>query len=130
LPSNWYNNGQTFLHFGGIISAFYVWINGEFVGYSQGSMNTSEFNITKHLKSGQNQIALEVYRYSDGSYLEDQDMWRMSGIHRDISLFHTPNVRITDFTVRTLLDSQYKNATIEIDPELSVFGNETGADTR
>ena len=127
LPSNWYNNGQTFLHFGGIISAFYVWINGEFVGYSQGSMNTSEFNITKHLKSGQNQIALEVYRYSDGSYLEDQDMWRMSGIHRSISLFHTPNVRITDFTVRTLLDSQYKNATIEIDPELSVFGNETGA---
>lgn len=127
VPENWMQTGQTFLHFGGIISAFYVWVNGEFVGYSQGSMNTSEFNITKHLKSGLNQIALEVYRYSDGSYLEDQDMWRMSGIHRDITLFHTPDVRITDFTVRTLLDKKYENATIEIDPELAVYRNESGA---
>ncbi len=126
LPDNWKENGQTFLNFGGVISAFYVWINGQFVGYSQGSMNTSEFNITKFLASGENKIAIEVYRYSDGSYLEDQDMWRMSGIHRSITLFHTPDIRIADFTVRTLLDENYENATLEIDPEMAVFNNQNG----
>lgn len=126
LPDNRKVNGQTFLLFEGVISAFYVWINGQMVGYSQGSMNTSEFNITEFLKPSENNIAIEVYRYSDGSYLEDQDMWRLSGIHRNVTLFHTPDIRIADFTVRTLLDKNYENATLEIDPELAVFGNETG----
>jgi beta-galactosidase len=126
LPAKWESGGQVFLRFDGVISAFNVWINGQFVGYSQGSMNASEFNVTKFLKPSKNKIAIEVYRYSDGSYLEDQDMWRLSGIHRDITLFRTPGIRIADFTVRTLLDKNYENATLEIDPELAVYGNEKG----
>ncbi|MDD5184952.1 MAG: glycoside hydrolase family 2 TIM barrel-domain containing protein [Paludibacter sp.] len=126
LPANWKSDGQVFLRFDGVQSAFYVWINGEKVGYSQGSMEPSEFNVTKFLKPSENQISIEVYKYCDGSYLEDQDMWRFGGIHRDITLFHTPDITITDLTVRTLLDKNYQNATLEIDPKLSVYGNSTG----
>lgn len=85
LPDGW-QEGQTFLRFEGVMSAFYVWINGERVGYSQGSMEPSEFNVTPYIKKGVNQIAIEVYKYSDGSYLEDQDFWRFGGIHRDVLL--------------------------------------------
>lgn len=126
LPVGWDKQGQTFLRFDGVISAFYVWVNGQKVGYSQGSMEPSEFNVTPYVRAGENQIAVEVYRYSDGSYLEDQDFWRMSGIHRDITLFHTENIRINDFTVRTLADKDYKDFTLEIDPELNVYGEQTG----
>lgn len=126
LPAGWEQSGQTFLRFDGVMSAFYVWINGEKVGYSQGSMEPSEFNITPYLKAGTNQIAVEVYRYSDGSYLEDQDFWRFGGIHRDVTLFHTPDIRIRDFAVRTLPDKSYENFTLQIDPQLSVFGQEKG----
>ena len=126
LPAGWEQSGQTFLRFDGVMSAFYVWINGEKVGYSQGSMEPSEFNITSYLKAGTNQIAVEVYRYSDGSYLEDQDFWRFGGIHRDVTLFHTPDIRIRDFAVRTLPDKSYENFTLQIDPQLSVFGQEKG----
>lgn len=125
LPESW-KTGQVFLRFDGVQSAFYVWINGNKVGYSQGSMEPSEFNVTKFLKSGENRIAIEVYKYCDGSYLEDQDMWRFGGIHRDITLFHTPDIRISDLHIRTLLDKNYENATLEIDPELSVYGNQSG----
>ena len=79
LPSEWKNN-EIFLHFGGVNSAFYVWINGEKVGYSQGSKTPAEFNITSFVREGKNTIAVEVYRWCDGSYLEDQDFWRLSGI--------------------------------------------------
>lgn len=79
LPAGWEAEGQTFLRFEGVMSAFYVWINGERVGYSQGSMEASEFNVTRYLQPGENRVALEVYRYSDGSYLEDQDFWRFGG---------------------------------------------------
>ena len=125
LPEGWHE-GQTFLRFDGVMSAFYVWINGERVGYSQGSMEASEFNITKYLRAGENRIAVEVYRYSDGSYLEDQDFWRFGGIHRDVTLFHTGDVRLTDFTVRTLPDADYRNFTLQIDPEFAVYGDERG----
>ena len=101
LPDGW-TSGQTFLRFEGVMSAFYVWINGKRVGYSQGSMEASEFNISKYLRPGSNDIAIEVYKYSDGSYLEDQDFWRFGGIHRDVTLFHTPDVRLSDITVRTV----------------------------
>ena len=101
LPDGW-TSGQTFLRFEGVMSAFYVWINGERVGYSQGSMEASEFNISKYLRPGTNNIAVEVYKYSDGSYLEDQDFWRFGGIHRDVTLFHTPDVRLSDIAVRTV----------------------------
>jgi len=126
LPEKWNANGQIFLRFDGVQSAFYVWINGQKVGYSQGSMEPAEFNVTKYLKSGENQISIEVYKYSDGSYLEDQDMWRLGGIHRDITLYFTPQIRISDFFVRTIPDKSYTDFRLEIDPELTVYGNETG----
>lgn len=127
LPEEWIRDGQTFLRFEGVMSAFYVWINGEKVGYSQGSMEPAEFNITPYLHSGKNQVALEVYRYCDGSYLEDQDMWRFSGIHRSIHLFHTPDIRMTDFSVRTLpVSDDYKDFDLLIDPQFKVYRNVTG----
>jgi len=126
LPQGWKKAGQTFLRFDGVISAFYVWMNGFRVGYSQGSMEPSEFNVTPYLRDGENRIAVEVYKYCDGSYLEDQDMWRFAGIHRNVTLFHTPGIHITDLAVRTVFDSKYTDATLEIDPKLSVSGNETG----
>ena len=128
LPVGWEADRQTFLCFEGVMSAFYVWINGERVGYSQGSMEPSEFNITDYLKTGENQIALEVYRYSDGSYLEDQDFWRFGGIHRSIHLIHTPDVRMRDYTIRTLLASagNYKDFILQIDPQFSVYRGMTG----
>lgn len=125
LPEGWCE-GQTFLRFEGVMSAFYVWINGERVGYSQGSMEPSEFNITPYLREGANQIAIEVYRYSDGSYLEDQDFWRFGGIHRDVMLYHTGDVRLMDYAVRTLPDAAYSDFTLQIDPEFSVYNGERG----
>ena len=120
--------GQTFLRFEGVMSAFYVWVNGHRVGYSQGSMEPSEFNVTPYIKKGENQIAIEVYKYSDGSYLEDQDFWRFGGIHRDVLLYHTPNVRLRDVAVRTTpVDAQW---TLAINPQFSVYNGETGEDYR
>ena len=121
LPDSW-QTGQTFLRFEGVMSAFYVWVNGQRVGYSQGSMEPSEFNITPYIKKGKNQIAVEVYKYSDGSYLEDQDFWRFGGIHRDVLLYHTPDVRIRDVAVRTSLSL---TATLAINPQFSVYRGET-----
>ena len=123
LPAAW-ESGQTFLRFEGVMSAFYVWVNGKRVGYSQGSMEPSEFNVTKYLKSGENQIAVEVYKYSDGSYLEDQDFWRFGGIHRDVLLYHTPDIRLRDVAVRT---TEEKNGwLLAINPQFSVYNGETG----
>lgn len=130
LPAGWEARGQTFLRFEGVMSAFYVWINGERVGYSQGSMEPSEFNITNYLHAGENQIALEVYRYSDGSYLEDQDFWRFSGIHRSIHLLHTPDIRIRDYAVRTLpVSTDYQDFILQIDPQFSIYRGMTGKGT-
>lgn len=128
LPSGWKTDGQTFLRFEGVMSAFYVWINGERIGYSQGSMEPSEFNVTRWLKPEENQIALEVYRYSDGSYLEDQDFWRFGGIHRSIHLVHTPDIRIRDYAIRTLpvTSGDYDDFLLQIDPQFSVYNGKTG----
>ncbi|WP_255491120.1 glycoside hydrolase family 2 TIM barrel-domain containing protein [Dysgonomonas sp. 520] len=120
LPKNWHNR-RVFIHFAGVQSAFYVWINGVKIGYSQGSMEPSEFDITNYVKEGKNQLAVEVYRWCDGSYLEDQDMWRTSGIHRDVFLYSTSDVRISDFAVRTVLDKDYKDASLQIKPELKSY---------
>jgi beta-galactosidase len=123
LPDGW-QEGQTFLRFEGVMSAFYVWINGEKVGYSQGSMEPSEFNVTPYIKKEINQIAIEVYKYCDGSYLEDQDFWRFGGIHRDVLLYHTPDIRLRDVAVRTTQDKD--GWTLAINSQFSVFKNETG----
>ena len=120
LPDAW-QGGQTFLRFEGVMSAFYVWINGQRVGYSQGSMEPSEFNVTSYLQRGDNQIAIEVYKYSDGSYLEDQDFWRFGGIHRDVLLYHTPDIRLRDVAVRASMDG-----ILQINPLFSVYNGETG----
>ena len=120
LPNGW-TDGQTFLRFEGVMSAFYVWVNGERVGYSQGSMEPSEFNVTQFLRRGENQIAIEVYKYSDGSYLEDQDFWRFGGIHRDVLLYHTPDVRLRDVAVRATMDGE-----LQVNPQFSVYNGATG----
>jgi beta-galactosidase len=125
LPVSW-NGQEVFLHFGSVSSAFYVWINGVKVGYSQGSMEPSEFRITPYLRNGENQIAVEVYKFSDGSYIEDQDMWRFGGIHRSVYLYCTPKIRISDLGVRTLLDSLYRDATLVIDPKIAVVKGQRG----
>ena len=133
LPANW-QGGQTFLRFEGVMSAFYVWVNGRLAGYSPGSMEPSEFNITRLVNSGENQIAVEVYKYCDGSYLEDQDFWRFGGIHRDVLLYRTPDIRLRDVAVRTLIDKDNKtqsyHAELQVAPQLSVFNEETGEDCR
>ncbi|MBQ8046618.1 MAG: DUF4981 domain-containing protein [Prevotella sp.] len=98
LPENW-NDKTVHLHFDGVYSAFYVWVNGKMAGYSQGANNDSEFDITPYIKRGKNTVAVEVYRWSDGSYLEDQDMFRLSGIHRDVYLVAMPKFHITSIVV-------------------------------
>jgi beta-galactosidase len=116
---------QIFLHFDGVKSAFYLWVNGKYVGYSQGSMTPAEFNITEYIRDGKNILAAEVYRWSDGSYLEDQDTWRVSGIYRDVYLFATDQVRISDFFVTTDLDEQYKDAVLKIRPKIKNFTDDS-----
>ena len=127
LPPDW-QTGQSFLRFEGVMSAFYVWINGQKVGYSQGSMEPSEFNVTRFLKDGENQIAVEVYKYSDGSYLEDQDFWRFGGIHRDVLLYHTPDVRLKDVSIRTIPSPRGEGQGwgLYINPQFSVYQGENG----
>jgi beta-galactosidase len=122
LPANW-DGRRVFVHFDGVESAFYLWVNGVRVGYSQNSRSPAEFDLTDFVKPGMNQIAVEVYRWSDGSYLEDQDMWRMSGIFRGVYLYSTAAARIRDFTVRTELDADCRDATLQIKPELADYAN-------
>ena len=129
LPHDWHGK-EVFVHFGAVSSAFYVYVNGKEVGYSQGSMEPAEFDITDFVKEGENLIALKVLKYSDGSYLEDQDMWRIAGIHRSVELYATPKIRIADFGFRTNLDSDCRDAELVIHPQLSVFGKERGKGCR
>ena len=121
VPADW-SGKEVYLHFEAVSSAFYVWINGKFVGYSQGSMEPAEFRITDFIQPN-NEIALKVMKYCDGSYLEDQDMWRIAGIHRGVYLYSAPKLHIKDFGVRTLLDESYKNADFIVNPELSYIAD-------
>ena len=152
IPAEWQDK-EVYIHFGSVSSAFYVWVNGQRVGYSQGSMEPAEFRITPYLKPTPNpsrrdgslnskkameippfgrdlgwvnHITLEVLKYSDGSYLEDQDQWRLAGIHRGIYLYATEKIRIRDFGVRTILDKDYRDAQVIIHPELSVSEGQRG----
>ena len=113
IPADW-KGREVFLRFDGVYSAYYVWVNGEKVGYAEDSKLPSEFNITKFLKDGENLLAVEVYRWCDGSYLEDQDMYRFSGIFRDVSIWSMPKDGIWDFEVKTALKNDYRDATIEV----------------
>ncbi len=127
-PAAW-EGRRVFVTFDGVESAFYLWINGQRVGYSQDSRTPAEFDITTYLKPGDNTMAVEVYRFNDGSYLEDQDFWRMSGIYRDVYLWSANDLHVRDFTVRTLLDTLYENATLEVDAEISLLANAGDAGT-
>ncbi len=122
VPASW-SGDDVVLHFGGVTSAFYVWVNGKQVGYSQDSCLAAEFDITKYIKSGRNRVAVQVFRWSDGSYLEDQDMWRLSGIHREVMLLRQPKISIKDMDVRATLDSTYSDGEIKIRPELWYSGD-------
>ncbi|MBN1581644.1 MAG: DUF4981 domain-containing protein [Anaerolineae bacterium] len=121
VPRSW-DGRQVFIHFGGVKSAFYLWINGQRVGYSQGSMLPAEFNITTTLQPGTNTLAVEVYRWSDGSYLEDQDAWYLSGIYRDVYLFSTPTVHLRDFFIRCAFDAAYQDAALFITAKVCNYG--------
>jgi len=117
VPANWKNN-DVIIHLGAVKSAFYIWLNGKKVGYSQGAKTPAEFNLTPYLQKGENLLALEVYRWSDGSFLECQDFWRISGIERDIFLYTRPKTFIEDFFVKTDLDRDYKDAVLHLDIDL------------
>ena len=124
VPDNWADR-QVFLHFAGVSSAFYLWVNGHEVGYSQGSRTPAEFNVTEYLVAGENNLAVEVYRYSDGSYLECQDFWRISGIFRDVYLWSAGDLQIRDFEIQTDLDEDYRDAALGIDVRVRSFEAET-----
>ncbi|KAK0610336.1 Beta-galactosidase [Lasiodiplodia hormozganensis] len=123
VPKEWVGR-QVRLRFEGVDSAFHVWVNGKEVGYSQGARNPSEFDITPFLDfEGENTLAVSVYQWSDGSYLEDQDQWWLSGIFRDVNLLAFPKTHIQDFFVQTLLDDQYRDAVLKLDVTVSGPGS-------
>ena len=113
VPEN-FKGEDILLHFGGVESAYYCWINGQFVGYSEDSRLPSEYLINKYLKPGENKLAVEVYRYSDGSYLEGQDYWKYSGIERNVMLIARPKVRIKDFELLADLQNEYKDGAFQV----------------
>jgi beta-galactosidase len=117
VPANWKNMNIS-LHFGGVSSAYKLWVNRKFAGYAEDSFLASEFNITPYLKDGENIISVWVIRWSDGSFLEDQDQWRMSGIHREVYLTAEPKIRIADFFYQVKLDKDYKDALLSIRPRI------------
>ncbi len=117
LPDRW-SGRRIYLHFGGVNSSFYVWINGREAGYSQDSKTPAEFDVTPFLRPGENTLAVQVFRFSVGSYLEAQDMWRVSGIERDVYLFAVPEVHIRDLEVRAGLDEKYVDGRLRIEARL------------
>ncbi len=126
LPDNW-NGKRIRLHFEGVESAYYVWVNGEYVGYSENSYTDHEFDVTDKLREGTNNISVQVFRWSDGSWLEDQDFIRLSGIFRDVYLYATPKAHIQDFQINATLDDNYTNGVLNTTVWVDNFGNETAS---
>jgi len=122
LPESW-KGRHTAIVFGGVDSAFYLWINGKKVGYSQDSRTPAEFDISPYLQDGENVLAAEVYQYSDGSYLEDQDMFRMSGIFRDVYLYSTDAINLSDFWIKAGLADDYKTGTLSFNAKITNHGD-------
>lgn len=123
IPAAW-NGRKIFLHFGSSTSGMYVWVNGKKVGYVQSTKNPAEFDITQYVHPGKNEVACEVYRWTDGSYLEDQDFWRLSGLERDVYLYSTADLRIEDFFARAGLDAKYSAGTLSLDVDIKNYGKE------
>lgn len=120
VPDSWQER-QVFLHFGSVKSAMYLWVNGKEIGYSQGSKIPAEFNITQYLREGDNTLAVEVYRWSDGAYLEGQDYWKISGIERDVFIYSNPQVMIRDFFVVGDLDEDYSDGNLMVRVEVKHY---------
>jgi beta-galactosidase len=128
MPVTW-KERHIFLHFDGVKSCFFVWVNGNYVGFDKGSMDAAEWDITPFLKDGENLLAVRVFRWCDGSYLEDQDMWRFAGITRNVYLFSTPSLHIRDFSIVPDLDPAYQNGTLRIRTYIKNFGTAKSAAT-
>ncbi len=126
VPKDW-NGRRIFLTFDGVDAGFFLWVNGEKVGYSINSRNAAEFDITKYVKPGKNMVAVEVYRFTAGSFLEDQDMWRLSGIFRNVTMWSTPQTHVRDYFVKTDLDSKYENATLEVTAKVKNYSTSKSA---
>ena len=120
VPADWKDMNVT-LHFGAVSSGFKVWVNGKFLGYGEDSFLPSEFNVTPYLQEGENRVSVQVIRWSDGAYLEDQDHWRISGIQREVMLLAEPKLRIADLHYQTKLDKEYRDAVISIRPRLDNY---------
>lgn len=125
IPYSW-DGKEIFLHFGAVSSFFYVWVNGQPVGFGKDSKTPVEFNITQYVKKGKNNLAVEVYRWSDGSYLEDQDFWRLSGIQRSIFLHARPETYINDFFAVAGLDSTYTTGLLDLEVNITAKNNPSG----
>src|SRR5687768_10804105 len=125
LPKNW-EQRRTIIRFAGVYSAFYVWVNGKKVGYSEDSKGPAEFDLTEFVKPGENLLAVEVYRWCDGSYLEDQDMFRFGGMFRDVSLLSMPLLQITDFSAKPEFGDRHDRAAVRIQTEIEYNRDEPG----
>lgn len=120
VPADW-KDQRVVLHFGAVKSSFYVWVNGVKVGYSQDSKMQAEFDITPYIKEGENTLAVEVYRFSIGSYIECQDFWRLAGIKRDVWIYATPKSYIKDFAVKAGLENNYTDGLLTVDVDLATI---------
>ena len=121
IPADW-NGREIFLTFDGVDAGFFLWINGEKVGFSVNSRNAAEFDVTKYVKPGKNMVAAEVYRFTSGTWLEDQDMWRLSGIFRNVTIWSTPGEHVRDFFIKTNLDDKYRDALVEVTASIKNYG--------
>jgi beta-galactosidase len=126
VPASW-DGRRIFVTFDGVDAGFFLWINGKKIGYSVNSRNAAEFDITKFVKPGSNMIAVEVYRFTTGSYLEDQDMFRLSGIFRNVTLWSSPEEHIRDFFIKTTFDPRYHDAVLHVSAKVKNYGNNTAA---
>lgn len=120
LPENWQDGRRVFIHFDGACSAIVVWVNGQYAGYSQGANTDAEFDVTNYVRKGENNVSVRVYRWSDGSYLEGQDMWHLAGIHRDVYLVSTPRTFVFDHYITSSLDAASKYTEGSLDVALTV----------
>lgn len=125
MPKDWAGQ-RVFVTFDGVNSFFYLWVNGQKVGLGKDARTPVEFDLTKFLKPGENLLAVENFRWCDGSYLEDQDFWRLSGIFRDVYLWSPPSVHLRDFEVKTELDKEYRNATVTVTAAVKNYRAEAG----
>ena len=125
LPKDW-DGREVFISFQGVESAYYLYVNGQYAGYSEDSFVGHDFNITPYLKAGKNEISVKVYRWSDGSWLESQDMIKLSGIFRDVFVYSTPKVHLRDYTVVTDLDKDYKDSKLNIEVDVTKYEDVAG----